>query len=230
MRIENSTLPGLMSRKEAELRQTFLRQVEAIPGSERIKRCIQCGTCTGSCPVSYAMDISPREVMALFRAGEMERILNSRTIWICASCYACTTRCPSGLKVTDIMYALKRSAMEQRVGFHAPQVRLLARLFTDNLMRYGRLHEGTLIRKYYTRTRILKFLDLLPLAKKMWKTKRVALLPRKIKNHASLARIIAKAREIELRHPGNAPEYSAEYVGYRALGAFELEQRTGERP
>src|SRR5512136_2786991 len=87
-------LPGLMTRSEAELRQMFLKQVEVIPGGERIKRCIQCGTCTGSCPVSHAMDISPRQIIALFRAGEIETIMKSRSIWICASCYACTTRCP----------------------------------------------------------------------------------------------------------------------------------------
>ena len=75
----NNSLPGVMTKEEAELRQIFLDQVEDIPAGERIKRCIQCGTCTGSCPVSYAMDLSPREVIALFRAGEMERIMKSRT-------------------------------------------------------------------------------------------------------------------------------------------------------
>ncbi len=228
MKHESKQLPGVMTRKEAELRQIFLDQVDTVPGGERIKRCIQCGTCTGSCPVSYAMDISPREVMALFRAGEIERILTSRTIWICASCYACTTRCPSGLKVTDIMYALKRTAMDRHIKSIAPQVQTLAALFTDNLMRYGRLHEGTLIRKYYTRTHIRKFLDLLPLARKMWRTKRIALLPHKIKNHESLSRIIEKAQEIELRSVKEAPEYAAEYVGYRAIGGLELEQRKGD--
>ena len=68
--MEHSThsLPGLMTRTEAELRQVFLEQVKAVPAGERIRRCIQCGTCTGSCPVSYAMDISPRQLIALFRA------------------------------------------------------------------------------------------------------------------------------------------------------------------
>ena len=123
-------LPGLMSRKEAELRQIFLEQVHLIPGGEKIKKCIQCGTCTGSCPVSYAMDISPRQLIALFRAGEMEAIMKSRTIWICASCYACTTRCPSGIKITDIIYALKRTAMGNKYSSpEASHVQTLANLF-----------------------------------------------------------------------------------------------------
>jgi len=120
-------LPGLMTRTEADLRQIFLRQVETIPAGGRIKRCIQCGTCTGSCPVSYAMDISPRQLIALFRAGELETIMKSRSIWICASCYACTTRCPSGIKITDIIYALKRTVMEKGYESKAPQVQVLAK-------------------------------------------------------------------------------------------------------
>jgi len=222
------SLPGLMTRSEAELRQSFLKQVELIPAGEHIKRCIQCGTCTGSCPVSYAMDISPRQLIALFRAGEMETIMKSRTIWICASCYACTTRCPSGIKITDIVYALKRTAMENERKSNAPQVQLLAKLFVSNLMSYGRLHEGTLIRKYYMKTRILKLFGFIPLARKLYRTKRLALFPKRIKAYASLSRIIAKAQELEMRAAPEPLPYSPEYVGYKGLGDLKLEPRKGE--
>jgi heterodisulfide reductase subunit C len=221
-------LPGIMSKKESELRQIFLEQVNDIPGGEKIRRCIQCGTCTGSCPVSYAMDLSPREVIALFRAGEMEQIMQSRTIWICASCYACTTRCPSGIKITDLIYALKRTAMEKGVKTVAPQVQTLASVFVDTLMRYGRLHEGTLIRRYYTKTNVAKFLDLIPLGRKLWTTKRIAVFPKRIKGHASLARVIRKAQDIEMRNMQEKLEYSPEYVGYKGVADLKLEQRKGE--
>ncbi len=220
---------GLMSRKEVELRKAFLEQVHIIPAGERINRCIQCGTCTGSCPVSYAMDISPRELIALFRAGEMEMIMKSRTIWICASCYACTTRCPSGIKITDIIYALKRTAMEKKYqSQQAQQVQILANLFIQNLMSYGRLHEGTLIRKYYMKTNIKKLFGLIPLGRKMFQKKRIAILPKKIKAYASLSRIIKKAQEIEMREEPSLLGYEPDYVGYKALGELKLEPRKGE--
>jgi heterodisulfide reductase subunit C len=221
-------LPGLMTRTEAELRQVFLKQVEDIPAGERIKRCIQCGTCTGSCPVSYAMDISPRQLIALFRAGEMETIMKSRSIWICASCYACTTRCPSGIKITDIIYALKRTAMGKNYKSQARQVQVLAGLFISNLMSYGRLHEGTLIRKYYTKTGITKLFGFIPLVRKMHQTKRLGLFPRRIRAHESLSRIIKKAQEIEMRRAPEGLSYSPEYVGYKGLGDLKLESRKGE--
>ena len=221
------TLPGLMTRTEAELHQAFLDQVKAIPAGERIRRCIQCGTCTGSCPVSYAMDISPRQLIALFRAGEMETIMKSRSIWLCASCYACTTRCPSGIKITDIIYALKRTVMEKHYHSKAHQVQILANLFIENLLSYGRLHEGTLIRKFYMRTGFWKLFGFIPLALKMIQTKRLAFFPTRIKAHQSLSRIIKKAQEIEMRHLPEKIDYIPGFVGYKGIGNLTLEPRKG---
>ncbi len=223
-----TALPGLMTQSEAQLRQSFLHQIDLIPAGEAIKRCIQCGTCTGSCPVSHAMDISPRQLIALFRAGEMDTIMKSRTIWICASCYACTTRCPSGIKITDIVYALKRTAMESSRKSSAPQVQRLARLFIDNLCSYGRLHEGTLIRRYALRTNMLKLFGYIPLAWRLQQTHRLALFPKKIKAFAPLSRIIKKAQELELRHAPAPLPYSPDFVGYKGLGDLKLESRKGE--
>ncbi len=221
---EKNGRPGI---HEAELRELFLEQIKFIPAGERIKRCIQCGTCTGSCPVSYAMDISPRELIALFREGQMDEILRSRTIWICASCYACTTRCPSGIKITDLMYALKRTAMSREYRSRAPQVQILANLFVKNLMSYGRLHEGTLIARYYLRMGVWKMLGLVALGRNMLMKKRIALLPHRIAGHEALSRIIKKAQEIDLRHEPERLPYSAEYVGYRAVGTLDLESAKG---
>jgi heterodisulfide reductase subunit C len=219
---------GVMSKKEAELRQIFLEQVQQIPAGDRISRCIQCGTCTGSCPVSYTMDISPRELIALFRAGDMESIMKSRTIWICASCYACTTRCPSGIKITDIIYALKRTAMETKYQTRAPHVQILAKLFIENLKKYGRLHEGTLIRKYYTKTKARKLLGLVPLGRKMRAKGRVEVFPKKIKGRKALARIIDKAHEIDMREAPDKLPYQPGHVGYGAVGDMQLEIRKGD--
>ena len=95
-----------------DLHKIFLEDVYGIPGGEKIKQCQQCGTCSGSCPTAYLMDYGPREVIAAFRAGILDRVVKSNTIWLCTSCYSCTVRCPAGIKVTDIMYELKRLAIK----------------------------------------------------------------------------------------------------------------------
>ena len=198
-------LPGLLTRPEGELRDRFLHQVQAVPGGERIARCLQCGTCTGSCPVSHAMDISPRQLIALFRAGDLDAIMQSRSIWLCASCYACTTRCPAGIKVTDLIYALKRTAMETRHRTFAPQVSVLATQFVRTVSAYGRLHEATLMRRYYLRTNPFKLLGLIPLVVSMARTRRLSLFPRHIRAHMQLSRIIRKAQGLDMRRSSLPP-------------------------
>jgi quinone-modifying oxidoreductase subunit QmoC len=137
--------------KEAELRAAFWEQVDGIPEGHKIKKCLQCGTCTGACPVSDVMDITPRRTVAMFRAGLLEDILKSRTIWLCASCYSCTVRCPAGIRVTDTMYALKRIAMEKKIYPDGVPVNVLSVAFTKNVKRYGRNYELGLGLEYFMR-------------------------------------------------------------------------------
>ena len=75
---------------ESELDKDFAHWITSLPAGEKMKECIQCGTCSGSCPVSVYMDYTPREIIAMARMGFKEEVLKSYTIWLCASCYACT--------------------------------------------------------------------------------------------------------------------------------------------
>ncbi len=193
--------PGILDKKESELRAAFLYQVSNIPGGEKIKKCIQCGTCTGSCPVSYTMDIMPREIIALFRAGAMESVLNSRTIWICASCYACTVRCPVGIKVTDILYALKRMAMEKELFPKRFPIFVLSKSFVFLINRYGRSYEAGLLLLYYLRTNPLKLFSLLPLAYRLFRKGRIAPFPARIKKRKELSAILTEAEVMEMIVP-----------------------------
>jgi heterodisulfide reductase subunit C len=217
MKIVDIKEPGKLSWKEADLRESFLRQLEVVPNSEKIKSCIQCGTCTGSCPVSYAMDISPREVIALFRAGDLETLLHSKTIWVCASCYACQTRCPSLIKVTDIMYALKRLAMEKKIYPPNFPVYSLSKTFVNIMNRYGRLHEPLFLVFFLMKTNPFKLFSFMPLGLRMAKRKRIAYFPSKIKNLDSLKRIIKKAEQMDLPQTKEEAQYMKDTVGYSAV-------------
>lgn len=211
-------IPGVLPASEHELRRRFVEQAHMVPGGERITRCLQCGTCTGSCPVSYAMDIPPRMLIALFRAGEIEEILRSRTIWICASCYMCTTRCPQGIKITDILYALKRTAMDVKLYPDRFPVYLLSRSFVGNVNRYGRNHEILLLLRYYLRRNPLELLKLVPLGWKLLRKGRVTLWPSKIQGVGAIRSILNASKALELPLEREKPEYDETMVGYRAVG------------
>jgi len=217
MKIEDIKVPGKLSRKEEDLRSSFLRQLEAIPNSEKIKSCIQCGTCTGSCPVSYAMDIPPRELIALFRAGDLETLLNSKSIWVCSSCYSCQTRCPSLIKVTEIIYALKRLAMEKRIYPPHFPVHSLSESFVKVMNNYGRLHEPKLLTYYFLKTDPLKLFSFMPLGFRMAKKRRIAYTPSRIKDLNGFKKIIAKAEKMDAPKETVEIDYLKETVGYSAI-------------
>jgi heterodisulfide reductase subunit C len=209
---------GTLPAAEAQLRKTFLAEAALVPGADRVSRCLQCGSCTASCPVSYAMDIPPRQVIALFRAGLMAEILKSRTIWICASCYMCTTRCPQSIKITDLLYALKRTAMQARLYPERFPVYRLSRAFVANLRRFGRNHEPLLLLRYHLKHSPWALLGLARLGWAMLRRGRVALWPRRIKGGRAIQAMLAAASTLEVPHEKDAPEYGSEMVGYRAVG------------
>jgi quinone-modifying oxidoreductase, subunit QmoC len=182
-------------KKEADLRDAFWDQVSSFPDGHKISLCLQCGTCTGSCPVSYAMDITPRQTIALFRAGMLEDILQSRTIWICASCYSCTVRCPVGIKVTDTMYALKRLAIDKKIYPARFAVHTLSKTFIDNVYRYGRNYELGLGIRYFLKSDFAKLFTNVGFGWSMFRRGRLGLLPKKIKRVNQVRAIIKRANE-----------------------------------
>ncbi len=99
---------------QADCDPSFPAAIKKVPGCEKLDSCIQCGTCSGVCPLSIYMDMTPRRVMNLVRYGFKKEVMASNTIWLCSSCYACTVECPREIKVTDIMYALKQMAIRER--------------------------------------------------------------------------------------------------------------------
>jgi heterodisulfide reductase subunit C len=210
--------PGVFGKTERELHEAFLTELERIPGGERLRRCIQCGTCTGSCPVSYAMDLTPREVVAYFRAGAIDPILRSRTIWVCASCYQCTTRCPANIKITELLYALKRVSYDKRVFPQRFPVYVLSETFVGQIKKYGRNHEAELLRKYFLRTGVRRLFKQMPLASKLWKKGRIRLRPQRIKGLDGLRRIIARAEQFDRPPMREMEAERTRKVGYEAIG------------
>jgi heterodisulfide reductase subunit D len=88
------------------------------PDWEKLFSCMQCGTCSASCPTAYAMDFSPRQLWQMLRLGMEQEVINSRTFWLCTTCKSCQVRCPRGIALTDTMVALKEYAA--RKGLNVP--------------------------------------------------------------------------------------------------------------
>jgi Fe-S oxidoreductase len=75
------------------------------------RTCIQCGVCSGSCPMGEWMDYAPRKAVKMLLEGRFDEVVASNTPWLCVSCHTCATRCPSQLQISDGLFPAMRSGV-----------------------------------------------------------------------------------------------------------------------
>ena len=119
------------------------------PIQEMVQTCIQCGTCTGSCPNAFAMDQTPRQLWRMVLMGQKDVIFQSKTFALCSSCYYCTLRCPRGLLLTEAMGALKQIASREKLAKYR-QSSLFYKSFIKSVRNHGRVREMEFMTLYFT--------------------------------------------------------------------------------
>ncbi|MHC1631737.1 MAG: 4Fe-4S dicluster domain-containing protein [Methanotrichaceae archaeon] len=145
----------------------FKKDVLKLAGDE-VKTCIQCGTCSASCPVAHLMDNSTRKLIKFVLEGMKEEALNSKSIWLCTSCLLCTVRCPRGIKPVSVIAALKQ--IYEKEGMKCKDS-IFEEIFNRQIRDHGRVSEFLLSSEYMLRSpqsaaRIISFgTELIPKGK-----------------------------------------------------------------
>jgi heterodisulfide reductase subunit C len=183
---------------ESDRVKGFGREVMSVPGCEQLENCIQCGTCSGLCPLSIYMDHTPRQVMELTRSDFKNEVLQSTTIWLCASCYACTVECPKQIRITDIMYELKQRAIHE--GFYPRRfpIPVLAQEFYKMSRKRGRVTENFLATIMFLKTNILAALGMWRLGLNLLRRGRFPLKLEGIKRKDELERMMAVVDKLSI--------------------------------
>lgn len=101
------------------IKKDFVQKIKELSGQD-VKVCFQCGTCSGSCPMSEYMEFSPRKVMHLAQLAMGDRLVNLNTYWVCASCHTCSVRCPRGIDIARVMEALRQITLRKNINFIEP--------------------------------------------------------------------------------------------------------------
>lgn len=166
---------------------------------EEISKCMQCGVCAASCPLSLQMDHSPRKLFAMIRAGKRDEVLDSGAVMLCTSCYACKVRCPRGIPVVDVMHGLAHYAVKQG---YVPRrnTTVFAGEFWNQIYNKGRIDEKDLSRRYFFADGFIpgirNSLEMADMGITMLLHKRMKLLPEgSIKGMSSLRKMLDKASE-----------------------------------
>jgi len=97
------------------IKESLRQKVIEISG-EDIDKCYQCGTCSGSCPMTDHIKYFPRKVMALAQLGHADALADADLPWVCASCHTCVVRCPRGIDIAKVMEALRLLSLRQNVN------------------------------------------------------------------------------------------------------------------
>ena len=62
--------------------------------------CMNCGTCTGLCPIG--LEMLPRELFRYVVLGLEDKILeNTETVFTCLLCKMCEVNCPGDVRIAD---------------------------------------------------------------------------------------------------------------------------------
>jgi len=188
-------------RYESELDPDFAGAIASVKGGETLLGCIQCGTCSGICPLSPYMDYTPRQIIAMIRAGFKAEVLTSYTTWLCASCYSCAVECPKEIKITDIMYAAKRMAIKEGIYPKKFPIPILANEFFSSVAKTGRSDEGRLIVRLFLKTNPFNLFKQMGLGWNLWRRGRMSIKAESIEGKKELRDMF---RALESR-PKGAP-------------------------
>jgi len=178
---------------EADRVRGFSKEITSVSGCDQLQSCIQCGTCSGTCPLTIYMDFSPRQVMALVRADFKNEVLRSKTVWLCASCYACTVECPRKIRITDIMYALKQRAIKEGIYPKHFPIPILAKEFSHMVRHKGRITETLLVMRLFLKANWRAVFSSWRLGLGLIRTGRFVARHERIERRAELAAMLAAA-------------------------------------
>ena len=162
---------------------------------QNLRLCYQCGKCSAGCPVSYAMDLTPRQVMRAIQFGLTDEVLDSSTIWLCLSCQVCTARCPREIDIAKVMEALRHLALVEKREVREKEVALFNNIFLSLISRLGRIYEIGLAALYNLRSgHPLTNIGMLP---SMISRGKLPILPPRIEGAKQVRQIFNRVKAIE---------------------------------
>jgi len=167
----------------------FAKWIATLECAENINRCIQCGNCSSACPFSQWMDYTPRQIIYLSKEGFKKEVLSSFTPWLCASCYTCRSECPKEIKITDIMYAIKRKAIEEN-SYPKISTVVIAKEFSRMINLTGKVTESYLMAIVLLKTNWIKLLGMTKLGINMLLKGRISIFPETVKNRSDIRKML----------------------------------------
>ena len=82
------------------------------------KKCMRCGKCSATCPAYDQMEYHPHQFVYMVESGDIEPLLNSKSLYQCLTCFACVDRCPRGVEPAKLVEAVRLEVVRRQGGNH----------------------------------------------------------------------------------------------------------------
>jgi Fe-S oxidoreductase len=74
--------------------------------------CIQCGKCTGGCPVARKTTLNIRTLIYHMLVDSDIDVRSHEELWDCTACFTCVERCPKDVEPAELIIALRGELVE----------------------------------------------------------------------------------------------------------------------
>jgi heterodisulfide reductase subunit C len=108
--------------------------------------------CSNGCPVAYAMDYHPNEIIYMIRLGLKDKVLQSKAMWVCISCETCATRCPNEIEIVHLMDILRRQSLQEKTKSSTAKAPQFHKSFINGIRKRGRVDTVELLLNYELKT------------------------------------------------------------------------------
>jgi Fe-S oxidoreductase len=138
---------------------------EAIKKS-RAYLCLECGKCTGICPVSrFNRGYSPRVLVHKALRRSDTEYLKDKSVWTCLSCRLCDEQCPVDIDYIELTQAIRFEAQsigEEAFCSHGGAAQSLMKIMTAPTLQQKRMDWLTDDLKVAAQGEVLYFVGCLP--------------------------------------------------------------------
>ena len=98
-----------MDKKNEYLQEELTRMSGVNP-----KKCMKCGKCSATCPAYDEMEYHPHQFVSMVEDGDIEPLLESKSLYRCLTCFACVDRCPRSVEPAKLVEAVRLSVVRKQ--------------------------------------------------------------------------------------------------------------------
>jgi len=137
-----------------------------IISNTRVASCIECGKCTGNCPITRVKpDYSPRINLTRMMQGNLDDLCSDPRIWECLTCGMCNQRCPQDVKYSLFIQKVRTlpdTKKPEGICSHGGAFQSLMKIMTAPDLKQNRTEWITQDLNVSKKSKVLYFVGCLP--------------------------------------------------------------------